>query len=154
MIRGGRPAPHRVVHLAAVSGARHNPDLRRVRARLLAAGKAKKPALTAVAGKLAILADALVGQDGLRQPTPPKPARPTTQMLPRTGSGVRDPGTAEPVRVTSAILPRWARRTSGSDAPLPVLHLRGVSTCDFGEALSARCPTAMPRSDRPLSRAA
>ena len=38
---------------------------------------------------------------------------------------------------SSAILPRWARRTKSLDALLPILHLRGVSTGDFGEALSA-----------------
>ncbi|WP_376961187.1 IS256 family transposase [Azospirillum sp. A26] len=53
---------------------------------------------------------------------------------------VRDRGGAEAgerVRFTSAILPRWARRTKSPDALLPVLYLRGVSTGDFQEALSA-----------------
>ena len=49
----------------------------------------------------------------------------------------RDPGAAEPARFASAILPRWARRTRSLEALLPVLYLRGVSTGDFGEALSA-----------------
>ncbi len=49
----------------------------------------------------------------------------------------RDPGSSEPARFSSAILPRWARRTRSLDALLPVLYLRGVSTGDFGEALSA-----------------
>ena len=49
----------------------------------------------------------------------------------------RDPGAGAPARFTSAILPRWARRTRSLDALLPVLYLRGVSTGDFGEALSA-----------------
>ena len=49
----------------------------------------------------------------------------------------RDAGASEPARFTSAILPRWARRTRSLDALLPVLYLRGVSTGDFGEALSA-----------------
>jgi transposase-like protein len=43
----------------------------------------------------------------------------------------------ERIRFTSAILPRWARRTRSLDALLPVLHLRGVSMGDFGEALGA-----------------
>ena len=43
----------------------------------------------------------------------------------------------ERIAFTSAILPRWARRTRSLDALLPVLCLRGVSTGDFGEALSA-----------------
>ncbi|MFP5512265.1 MAG: IS256 family transposase [Alphaproteobacteria bacterium] len=53
---------------------------------------------------------------------------------------VRDRGAAEAgerVCFTSAILPRWARRTKSLDALLPVLYLRGVSTGDFQEALSA-----------------
>lgn len=41
------------------------------------------------------------------------------------------------VRFTSNILPRWARRSRSLDALLPVLYLRGISTGDFQEALSA-----------------
>lgn len=41
------------------------------------------------------------------------------------------------IRFTSTILPKWARRTRSLDALLPVLYLRGVSTGDFQEALSA-----------------
>jgi len=41
------------------------------------------------------------------------------------------------IRFTSSILPRWARRSRSLDALLPVLYLRGVSTGDFQEALSA-----------------
>ena len=43
----------------------------------------------------------------------------------------------EKVRFSSAILPKWARRSRSLDALLPVLYLRGISTGDFGEALSA-----------------
>ena len=53
---------------------------------------------------------------------------------------VRDRGVGEGderIRFTSAILPRWARRTRSLDALLPTLYLRGVSTGDFQEALSA-----------------
>src|SRR6059058_2265836 len=53
---------------------------------------------------------------------------------------VRDRGAGEAgdrIRFTSAILPRWARRTKSLDALLPILYLRGVSTGDFQEALSA-----------------
>jgi len=46
-------------------------------------------------------------------------------------------GTAEKIRFTSSILPKWARRTKSLDALLPILYLRGISTGDFGEALSA-----------------
>jgi transposase-like protein len=37
----------------------------------------------------------------------------------------------------SSILPKWARRTKSLDALLPILYLRGVSTGDFQEALTA-----------------
>lgn len=44
---------------------------------------------------------------------------------------------AEKVRFTSNILPKWARRSVSLDALLPVLYLKGISTGDFQEALSA-----------------
>ncbi len=44
---------------------------------------------------------------------------------------------AKKVRFTSNILPRWVRRSRSLDALLPVLYLRGISTGDFREALSA-----------------
>ena len=53
---------------------------------------------------------------------------------------VRDRGkvsAAEKIRFTSSILPKWARRTRSLDALLPILYLRGISTGDFQEALSA-----------------
>src|ERR1700710_816279 len=53
---------------------------------------------------------------------------------------VRDRGVGEDgarIRFTSAILPRWSRRTRSLDALLPILYLRGISTGDFQEALSA-----------------
>ena len=54
---------------------------------------------------------------------------------------VRDRATDLPVeakiRFTSKILPKWARRSKSLDALLPVLYLRGISTGDFQEALSA-----------------
>jgi putative transposase len=46
-------------------------------------------------------------------------------------------GDADRVRFSSSILPKWARRTRSLDALLPVLYLRGISTGDFQEALSA-----------------
>lgn len=61
--------------------------------------------------------------------------------LPVRRPKVRDRATDAPAgekrRFTSAILPRWARRTRSLDALLPILYLRGVSTGDFREALSA-----------------
>jgi putative transposase len=41
------------------------------------------------------------------------------------------------IRFSSRILPKWARRSLSLDALLPVLYLRGVSSGDFQEALSA-----------------
>ena len=53
---------------------------------------------------------------------------------------IRDRGGAsddEKVRFSSAILPKWSRRTRSLDALSPVLYLRGLSTGDFQEALTA-----------------
>ncbi|MGY3611327.1 MULTISPECIES: transposase, partial [unclassified Bradyrhizobium] len=53
---------------------------------------------------------------------------------------IRDRGAAgdsERIRFSSAILPLWARRTRSLDALLPLLYLRGISTGDFQEALTA-----------------
>ena len=52
---------------------------------------------------------------------------------------VRDRGASgeDRIRFHSAILPRFARRTRSLDAALPTLYLLGVSSGDFGEALSA-----------------
>jgi transposase-like protein len=54
---------------------------------------------------------------------------------------VRDRATGVPaegrIRFTSNILPRWARRSKSLDALLPILYLRGISTGDFQEALTA-----------------
>jgi len=44
---------------------------------------------------------------------------------------------AAKARFTSNILPKWARRSVSLDALLPVLYLKGISTGDFQEALSA-----------------
>ncbi len=52
---------------------------------------------------------------------------------------IRDRGAdgEDRIRFTSALLPLWARRTKSLDALLPVLYLRGLSTGDFQEALTA-----------------
>jgi putative transposase len=49
----------------------------------------------------------------------------------------RHVGREAKIRFSSSILPKWARRTKSLDALLPVLYLRGVSTGDFQEALTA-----------------
>jgi len=43
----------------------------------------------------------------------------------------------ERIRYSSSILPKWARRTKSLDVLLPALYLRGVSTGDFQEVLTA-----------------
>jgi transposase-like protein len=48
-----------------------------------------------------------------------------------------DAAPEDKIRFSSRILPKWARRSPSLDALLPVLYLRGVSTGDFQEALSA-----------------
>jgi len=43
----------------------------------------------------------------------------------------------ERIRFTSAILPPYARRSKSLEVLIPVLYLKGISTGDFAEALSA-----------------
>lgn len=53
---------------------------------------------------------------------------------------VRDRGAAgeeAPIRFTSALLPRYLRRTRSLEDLLPWLYLKGVSTGNFGDALTA-----------------
>ena len=53
---------------------------------------------------------------------------------------VRDRAAVSPeakIRFTSSILPKWARRSKSLDALLPALYLRGISTGDVQEALTA-----------------
>ena len=59
-IGGGRAALRRALYMPALVAARHNPDLRTVYERLVAAGKPKKLALVAVMRKLLVLANALL----------------------------------------------------------------------------------------------
>jgi transposase-like protein len=49
----------------------------------------------------------------------------------------RDAGGDEPIRFTSAILPAYLRRTRNIEELLPWLYLKGVSTGQFAEALTA-----------------
>lgn len=44
---------------------------------------------------------------------------------------------SDKIRFSSALLPKWARRTRSLDALLPILYLRGISTGDFQEVLTA-----------------
>jgi transposase-like protein len=49
----------------------------------------------------------------------------------------RDPIGGERLRFTPTILPPYARRTKSLEVLIPILHLKGVSTGDFEEALAA-----------------
>jgi transposase len=62
-IGGGRREVRTALYLAAPSASRYNPPLRAFYARLVAAGKAKKAALTAVARKLLTIVNAMI-RDG------------------------------------------------------------------------------------------
>jgi transposase len=60
MIRGGRSYLRHLLYMAAMVAARYNPMLRAFYQRLLAAGKAKKLALTACMRKLVLILNAMV----------------------------------------------------------------------------------------------
>lgn len=64
-IRGGRAHPRRALYWAALSAARHNPDLRDFYKRLIEKGKKPKVALTAVMRKLVVLANILITENRL-----------------------------------------------------------------------------------------
>jgi transposase len=70
-IRGGRQTVRNGIYMAALSAARFNPHLKRFYERLIAAGKAKKLALTAVMRKLIVLANDLIKEDRLWSPECP-----------------------------------------------------------------------------------
>src|SRR5262249_1091295 len=82
-----------------------------------------------------------VGQVWDRTSIPSRILKTTIAVLSATSIGIaRDRGATgdgERIRFSSAILPLWARRTRSLDALLPVLYLRGISTGDFQEALTA-----------------
>ena len=59
-VRGGRASVRGILYMAALTASRFNPVLKAFYARLLAAGKPKKLALTAVAHKLLIILNAMV----------------------------------------------------------------------------------------------
>ena len=44
---------------------------------------------------------------------------------------------SEPIRFTSSLLPRYLRKTRSMEELIPWLYLKGISTNDFSEALSA-----------------
>jgi transposase len=71
VIWGGRRVVRRVLYLAALSAARHNPAMKSFFARLIANGKLLKVARIAVARKLVILANTLISQNRPWQPCAP-----------------------------------------------------------------------------------
>ncbi len=70
-VRGGRSAPRCVVYMAAVAAIRCNPPLAAFYKRLRERGKQPKMALVAVMRKLVCLADALLRENRLWQPSAP-----------------------------------------------------------------------------------
>jgi transposase len=65
VIWGGRPGVRRILYLAAVSAARHDPGMKAFFSRLTANGKPVKAALIAVARKLVVLANVLITENRL-----------------------------------------------------------------------------------------
>jgi len=70
-IKGGRGTVRAALYMAALTAARRNPDLAAFYRRLRDAGKKPKVALVAVMRKLAILANTLIKDNRIWQPTPP-----------------------------------------------------------------------------------
>ena len=70
----GRGIVRRTLLMGAWSASQRNPDLAAFHQRLLSAGKPRKVAQVAVVRKLVILANLLIEQDRLWQPTRPQPA--------------------------------------------------------------------------------
>ena len=70
-IRGGRAAVRTGIYMAALSATRYNPQLCAFYDRLVAAGKLKKVAITAVMRKLIVLANLLLKEDRLWSPKAP-----------------------------------------------------------------------------------
>jgi transposase len=71
VVFGGRPSVRRALYLAALTASRFNPDMQAFYRRLRSAGKAPKAALIAVARKLVVLANSLIGENRTWQPNPP-----------------------------------------------------------------------------------
>jgi len=71
-IRGGRGEVRCALYMAALSAARHNPQLKVFHDRLIAAGKRPKVALTAVMRKLVALANTLLTANRPWRPMAPK----------------------------------------------------------------------------------
>jgi len=63
-------------------------------------------------------------------------AGPVPVRAPRVNDKRTDPATGERKRFASAILPAWERKSPRVAEVLPLLYLHGVSSSDFGPALT------------------
>jgi transposase-like protein len=63
-------------------------------------------------------------------------AGPVPVRAPRVNDKRTDPATGERKRFASAILPAWARKSPRVAEVLPLLYLHGLSSSDFGPALT------------------
>ena len=63
-------------------------------------------------------------------------AGPVPVLAPRVNDKRTDPATGERKRFASAILPAWARKSPRVAEVLPLLYLHGLSSSDFGPALT------------------
>jgi transposase-like protein len=63
-------------------------------------------------------------------------AGPVPVRAPRVNDKRTDPATGERKRFASAILPAWARKPPRVAEVLPLLYLHGLSSSDFGPALT------------------
>lgn len=68
--RGGRPEVKRILFMAAMSAARYNDDLRAVYQRLIANGKKKLVALTAIMRKIIVISNARLRDQAKKNPQP------------------------------------------------------------------------------------
>ena len=69
--------------------------------------------------------------------------------VPVTMPRVRDRETTEnQIRFQSSILPKYVRRTKSLEALIPWLYLKGISSGDMQEALSALLGSHAPRANR------
>jgi hypothetical protein len=85
-----------------------------------------------------------VVRNGCRQPREVLTSAGAVEVTaPRVNDRRIDPDTGERRRFSSAILPPWCRKTPKINEVLPLLHLHGLSTGDFGPpwaSSSARAP--------------
>jgi transposase len=69
-IKGGRPVVRKALFMAAMTAVQHHPDFKRTYAEMVAKGKLKKVALTAIMRKLVILLNSLVRRSIASQSEP------------------------------------------------------------------------------------